>query len=166
MNRRFTQALQTLGRDRNSACIPYLTAGTHTDADLATLAQKAPAVVLALAFSDPCADSLKAAIAAQKALDNGATTADFFKTLAEIRTQAPHTAICVRAYANNIFAFGLDTFLEAIRAAGADAVTIPDLPSVMREMDPTWDDACKALDLELVELDAPEVQRLIQDANI
>ena len=56
----------------------------------------------------------------------------------------------------HIFCFGLDTFLEAIRAAGADAVTIPYFPNVRRCDGSTWDDACKALDLELVELDAPE----------
>jgi tryptophan synthase alpha chain len=82
---------------------------------------------LGVPFSDPLADGLTNQLAAQRALENGMTTARVFELVRRIRgsSEAP---IVFYTYYNLVFANGVDSYVEAASRAGVDGILTLDLP--------------------------------------
>ena len=112
--------------------IAYIGAGDPTFAATVALAlalEKAGTDVLELGvpFSDPLADGIVNQLAAQRALEAGATVRGVLDCVAEIR-RASQLPIVLYTYLNPIVQFGVAEFYRAAETAGVDGLLILDLP--------------------------------------
>jgi tryptophan synthase alpha chain len=120
-------------RDRNEkAFIAYICAGDPDlpkTVDLALALEKAGTDILELGvpFSDPLADGLVNQLAAQRALEAGATVRGVLDCVRQIR-QRSQIPIVLYTYLNPIFQFGFDRFHHEASEAGVDGLLILDLP--------------------------------------
>ena len=120
-------------RDENRAgFIPYICAGDPNFARTIEIAlalerNGADLLELGLPFSDPLADGIVNQLAAQRALEAGATAHGVLNCVREIRN-ASDIPIVLYTYLNPIFRFGIDNFYEAAAHAGIDGLLILDLP--------------------------------------
>ncbi len=83
-------------------------------------------IELQIPFSDPMADGPTIAVASEDALKAGATVADSLEILKKVVGLGKPVA--VMSYTNPVFRFGIAKFVEAIKAAGATAIIVPDCP--------------------------------------
>ncbi len=132
MQNRIDQCFAALQARNETAFIAYICAGDPSLAktvDLALALEKAGTDILELGvpFSDPLADGLVNQLAAQRALEAGATVPGVLDCIREIRrlSQMP---IVLYTYMNPIFQFGFDRFHRAASEAGVDGLLILDLP--------------------------------------
>ena len=144
-------------RDRGQcALIPFITAG---DPDLATTAKAlelldrsgADLIELGVPYSDPLADGPVIQAAATRALQRGTRLED---VLAMLKTVSPKlkSPIILFTYYNPILNYGVDAFMQAIAAAGASGLVVPDLP--LEEVESVSQAASKA-GVEVILLVAP-----------
>lgn len=132
MPNRIDQCFAALRSRNEKAFIAYLCAGDPTLArtvDLAVALEKAGTDILELGipFSDPLADGLVNQLAAQRALEAGATVPGVLDCVREIRTRS-QIPIVLYTYLNPIFQFGFKRFHREAAAAGVDGLLILDLP--------------------------------------
>ncbi len=116
----------------DKAFIAYVCAGDPTLArtvDLARALEAAGADILELGvpFSDPLADGIVNQLAAQRALEAGATVSGVLDCVREIR-RASEIPIVLYTYLNPIVQFGSPAFHRTAEAAGVDGLLILDLP--------------------------------------
>ena len=119
------------------AFIPFVTCG---DPDLETTKQivyemeKAGAALIELGipFSDPTAEGPVIQGANLRALTGGVTTDKIFDMVKEIRqnTQMP---LVFMTYANVVFSYGTERFLEKAKNVGMDGLILPDVPFEEKE---------------------------------
>ena len=119
------------------AFIPFVTCG---DPDLETTKQivyemeKAGAALIELGipFSDPTAEGPVIQGANLRALTGGVTTDKIFDMVKEIRqnTQIP---LVFMTYANVVFSYGTERFLEKAKNVGMDGLILPDVPFEEKE---------------------------------
>jgi tryptophan synthase alpha chain len=120
-------------RDENRAAfIPYICAGDPNfdrtvEIALALANNGADLLELGLPFSDPLADGIVNQLAAQRALEAGATALGVLDCVREIR-RGSQIPIVLYTYLNPIFRFGIDNFYKAAADAGVDGLLILDLP--------------------------------------
>jgi len=120
-------------REENRAgFIPYICAGDPNFArtvEIALALEKngADLLELGLPFSDPLADGIVNQLAAQRALEAGATAHGLLDCVREIR-RASEIPIVLYTYLNPIFRFGIEKFNRAAADAGVDGLLILDLP--------------------------------------
>lgn len=112
--------------------IAYICAGDPSLAqtvDLALALERAGSDILELGvpFSDPLADGIVNQLAAQRALNAGATVRGVLACVAEIR-RSSEMPIVLYTYLNPIVQFGLNAFYEEAQNAGVDGLLILDLP--------------------------------------
>lgn len=81
-----------------------------------------------LPFSDPSADGAVIANACTRVLQNGYKTAQAFDFIKELKAQHPKTPMALMSYASLIFTPGVENFCRQAKAAGVDALIVPDLP--------------------------------------
>jgi tryptophan synthase alpha chain len=139
---------------RRAALMPYLMGGfpdldSSTAIGLAYAEAGADVIELGVPFSDPLADGPVIHAAGTKALRAGATVP---LVLEVCRALAEHVPVVVMCYANPIQVRGLERFADALVAAGASGLIVPDLP--LEEAGETLR-ACDERDLALVPLVAP-----------
>jgi tryptophan synthase alpha chain len=132
MQNRIDQCFKALRSRNEKTFIAYISAGDPNLAatvDLALALEKAGTDVLELGvpFSDPLADGLVNQLAAQRALEAGATVPGVLDCIRKIRrlSQIP---IVLYTYLNPIFQFGLERFHREASNAGVDGLLILDLP--------------------------------------
>jgi tryptophan synthase alpha chain len=140
MPNRIDQCFAALWARNAKAFIAYICAGDPTLArtvDLALALEKAGTDILELGipFSDPLADGLVNQLAAQRALEAGATVAGVLDCIRQIRTRS-QIPIVLYTYLNPIFQFGFERFHREASNAGVDGLLILDLPP---EEDPPTD---------------------------
>ena len=147
---------RALGEGR-AAFVPYLTGG-FPDAELflrhaRELLPFADVLEVGLPYSDPLGDGPTIQRSSEHALAGGATPASIFEAIATLRAETD-TPIAVMTYYNPIYCYdgGESGFLRDLRAAGADAVILPDLPP--DEAD-TLIPAAREADVDTVFLVAP-----------
>ena len=138
------------------AFIPFVTCG---DPDLETTKQivyemeKAGAALIELGipFSDPTAEGPVIQGANLRALTGGVTTDKIFDMVKEIRqnTQIP---LVFMTYANVVFSYGTERFLEKAKNVGMDGLILPDVPFEEKE---EFDSVCKKYGIDLISLIAP-----------
>ncbi|MFK0729653.1 MAG: tryptophan synthase subunit alpha [Gloeotrichia echinulata GP01] len=127
-----SDCFETLGRNRECALIPFITAG---DPNLETTAAAlqvldsngADIIELGVPYSDPLADGPVIQAAATRALERG-TTLDQVLEMLQATTPSLRSPIILFTYYNPILHRGIDKFLAQIAAAGVAGLVVPDLP--------------------------------------
>jgi len=143
-----------------AALVAYLTAG-FPDAEVSARALVAVAeagadvIELGVPFSDPLADGPTIQAASFDALAAGMTLEGALALLRDFR-RTHDTPVVVFSYLNPLLRFGLERFLEAAAAAGAQGLLVTDLPA---GADPPIEQAIRRSPLDLVRLLAPTTPR-------
>ncbi|MFL6519101.1 MAG: tryptophan synthase subunit alpha [Chthoniobacterales bacterium] len=132
MPNRIDQCFSALAAWNEKAFIAYICAGDPDLArtvDLALALEKAGVDILELGvpFSDPLADGLVNQLAAQRALEAGATVSGVLDCVRQVRQQS-QIPIVLYTYLNPIFQFGFERFHREADAAGVDGLLLLDLP--------------------------------------
>ena len=132
MPNRIDQCFAGLRKQNEKAFIAYICAGDPDfprTVDLALDLEKSGVDILELGvpFSDPLADGLVNQLAAQRALEAGATVPGVLDCVREIRRRS-QIPIVLYTYLNPIFQFGVDKFHREAAAAGVDGLLLLDLP--------------------------------------
>jgi tryptophan synthase alpha chain len=127
------ETFQQVQAANRPALMPYFTLGFPTpeislDVIAAIAASGADLIELGLPFSDPLADGPTIQHSTQVALEQGVTSARCLEMVAELRARGVSQPLVLMGYINPLLAFGLERFVEAARAAGADGFIVPDLP--------------------------------------
>ncbi len=127
-----SDCFETLGRNRECALIPFITAGDPdletTAAALQTLDRNGADIIeLGVPYSDPLADGPVIQAAATRALSRG-TTLDQVLEMLQVTTPKLRSPISLFTYYNPILHRGIDKFLQEIVAAGVAGLVVPDLP--------------------------------------
>jgi len=118
--------------ERRCAFVPYLTGGfpepSTCEKLLMVLADNGADVIeVGLPFSDPLADGPTIQWSSRVALDNGATPATVFDTIARSRKRL-NCPVVLMTYYNPVLKMGLAEFAKRACEAGVAGVVIPDLP--------------------------------------
>jgi len=129
---RIDHCFSQLRAQKRTGFIPYICAGDpslNKTVDLALALEKAGTDILELGipFSDPLADGLVNQLAAQRALEAGATVPGVLDCIRQIRTRS-QIPIVLYTYLNPIFQFGFERFHREASNAGVDGLLILDLP--------------------------------------
>jgi tryptophan synthase alpha chain len=132
MQNRIDQCFDALRSRNEKAFVAYICAGDPdfpATVDLALALGKAGTDILELGvpFSDPLADGIVNQLAAQRALEAGATVQGVLDCVREIRRHS-QIPIVLYTYMNPIFQFGFERFHGEASAAGVDGLLILDLP--------------------------------------
>ena len=132
MSERIERLFARCRDEKRAAFIPYICAGDPNFARTVEIAlalerNGADLLELGLPFSDPLADGVVNQLAAQRALEAGATALGVLDCIREIRRASP-IPIVLYTYLNPIFRFGVDKFHQAAANAGVDGLLILDLP--------------------------------------
>ena len=144
------------------AFIPFITCG---DPDLETSARLiraaaengADLIELGIPFSDPTAEGPVIQEANERALKAGTTTDKVFALVRELR-RSLSIPLVFMTYANVVFSYGTDRFLDNCAEAGIQGLILPDVPF---EEKAEFDPASKARGLELISLIAPTSEERI-----
>ena len=151
MNKRITEAFA-----HGKAFIPFITCGDpslEVTEQLVYALEEAGAdlIELGIPFSDPTAEGPVIQGANLRALTGGVTTDKIFDMVKEIRqnTQIP---LVFMTYANVVFSYGTERFLEKAKNVGMDGLILPDVPFEEKE---EFDIVCKKYGIDLISLIAP-----------
>lgn len=129
---RIAAAFTRARHEKRAAFVAYLTAGdpdfaTSLEACRAVLAGGADVLELGVPFSDPLADGPTNQHAAQRALEGGMTAARTGELVRRIR-EFSEVPIVFYTYYNLVFSNGVENYVRAAKAAGADGLLTLDLP--------------------------------------
>ncbi len=130
---RIDQTFKRLRRDGKKGLVTYICAGDPNLSATARLAKEFERVgvdvlELGVPFSDPLADGIVNQLAAQRALDAGATPRGVLETIAKLRTEGVNIPIVLYIYYNVIHRWGTEQFLADAARAGVDGILPLDLP--------------------------------------
>ncbi|HMD14111.1 MAG TPA: tryptophan synthase subunit alpha, partial [Bacteroidota bacterium] len=129
---RISNRLQQCKQQGKKALSFFITAGYPTLDSTVPLVlglaeSGADIVEIGIPFSDPIADGSTIQMSSEQALRNGITLAKTFIMAKEIRKQT-NIPLVLMGYANPIFAFGLQEFIQTASEYGVDGIIVPDLP--------------------------------------
>ncbi len=138
------------------AFIPFITCG---DPDLATTAAAvreavkngADLIELGIPFSDPTAEGPVIQEANVRALAGGVTTDKVFDLVRELRRDVTIPLVFM-TYANVVFSYGSERFLDKCADVGIDGLILPDVPFEERE---EFLPICRRYGVKLISLIAP-----------
>jgi tryptophan synthase alpha chain len=142
------------GSGKRAALMPYLMGGFPDLATSLAIGEAyadggADLVEFGVPFSDPLADGPVIQAAGTRALAGGATVAAVLEVAAALSERLPVVVMC---YSNHVYARGPAGFADALAAAGASGLIVPDLPL---EEAADVRTACDAAGVALVPLAAP-----------
>ncbi|MGI5831510.1 MAG: tryptophan synthase subunit alpha [Thermoguttaceae bacterium] len=148
--------------NHGKAFIPFITCG---DPDLATTAKLVRAaadsgadlIELGIPFSDPTAEGPVIQEASERALKAGTTTDKVFDLVRDLRTELTLPMVFM-TYANVVFSYGTDRFLEKSSSVGIQGLILPDVPFEEKE---EFGPACRRHGLDLISLIAPTSEERI-----
>ncbi|MFF2090098.1 tryptophan synthase subunit alpha [Paenibacillus sp. NPDC058174] len=151
------QTFAKLKEEGKTALIPFLTTG---DPDLETtiaiiqqLEQSgADLIELGVPYSDPLADGPVIQRASERALVNRISIRDCIDTAEKARQAGVKLPFILFTYFNPVLQFGLEAFMELVKAKGISGLIIPDLPI---EEDEDVRTLAEAADIHLIPLVAP-----------
>lgn len=141
---------------KGKAFIPFITCGDPSleiTEQLVYAMEEAGAdlVELGIPFSDPTAEGPVIQDASERALKGGTTTDKIFDMVGRIR-QKTDIPLAFMTYANVVFSYGTEKFVEKAAALGMDGIILPDVP--LEEKD-EFDRICAASGIDLISLIAP-----------
>jgi len=146
------------------AFIPFITCGfpdleTTKECVLKMAENGADIIELGIPFSDPTAEGVVIQEANEKALAGFVTTDKVFELVSELRkeTQVP---LVFMTYANVVFSYGTERFLERSKAVGIDGIILPDVPFEEKE---EFEPVCDKYDIPLISFVAPTSHSRIVD---
>ena len=133
MTNRIDQAFKILKKKKKKALVAFVTFGDPNPKATEALAlefQKQGADILELGFpfSDPVADGPIIQRASNRALKNGVTLGEFFRSVRRLRQKGLSIPVVLMGYYNPIFHFGESRFVSEAKKSGVDGVIVPDLP--------------------------------------
>ena len=154
---RIASSFQRAAAAGRAALMPYYTLGYPTpEASLAVVEAIAQAgadlIELGLPFSDPLADGPTIQHSTQVALEQGMTMGRCLEMVSSLRRGGVRQPLLLMGYTNPILAYGIERFVDAAAAAGADGLIVPDLPP---EEAAALEAACLTSGLALIFLLAP-----------
>lgn len=138
------------------AFIPFITCG---DPDLETTGaivralekNGADLIELGIPFSDPTAEGPVIQGANIRALAGGVTTDRIFDFVRELRREVKVPMVFM-TYANVVFSYGTERFVQTCARIGMDGLILPDVPFEEKE---EFDSVCRKYGLDLISLIAP-----------
>lgn len=144
------------------AFIPFITCG---DPDLETtktcvleaVKNGADLIELGIPFSDPTAEGPVIQGANMRALSGGVTTDQIFGFVEELRQEVTIPLVFM-TYANVVFSYGTERFLDRCRKAGMDGLILPDVPFEEKE---EFAESCRKYGVDLISLIAPTSEHRI-----
>ena len=136
--------------------IPFITCGdpdleTTKKAVLEMAANGADIVELGIPFSDPTAEGPVIQGANLRALSGGVTTDKVFDLVREIRRETD-IALCFMTYANVVYSYDAEKFINTCKEIGIDGLILPDLPYEEKE---EFLPLCKECGVDLISFVAP-----------
>ena len=145
------------------AFIPFITCG---DPDLETTGRivremeknGADLVELGIPFSDPTAEGPVIQGANIRALSGGVTTDKIFGFVEELRKDVKIPMVFM-TYANVVFSYGIERFVQRCAEVGIDGIILPDVPfEEKEEFAPT----CRSHGIDFISLVAPTSENRIE----
>ena len=132
MNKRITDAFSN-----GKAFIPFVTCGdpsmdTTYEIVLAMAEAGADLIELGIPFSDPTAEGPVIQDANERALKAGATTDKVFDLVVKIREKTDIPMVFM-TYANVVYSYGSERFLDKAKEVGMDGLILPDVPFEEKE---------------------------------
>ena len=151
MNKRIADAFAN-----GKAFIPFLTCGDpslEVTEQLIYAMEEAGAdlIELGIPFSDPTAEGPVIQAANVRALSGGVTTDKIFDMVKRLR-QNTKIPMVFMTYANVVFSYGTERFIQKAASLGMDGLILPDVPFEEKE---EFDSVCKKYGLDLISLIAP-----------
>ena len=151
MNKRIAEAFAN-----GKAFIPFLTCGDpslEVTEQLIYAMEEAGAdlIELGIPFSDPTAEGPVIQAATVRALSGGVTTDKIFDMVKRLR-QNTKIPMVFMTYANVVFSYGTERFIQKAASLGMDGLILPDVPFEEKE---EFDSVCKKYGLDLISLIAP-----------
>ena len=151
MNKRIAEAFAN-----GKAFIPFLTCGDpslEVTEQLIYAMEEAGAdlIELGIPFSDPTAEGPVIQAANVRALSGGVTTDKIFDMVKRLR-QNTKIPMVFMTYANVVFSYGTERFIQKAASLGMDGLILPDVPFEEKE---EFDSVCKKYGLDLSSLIAP-----------
>lgn len=148
--------------ENGKAFIAFITCG---DPDLATTKESikeavkngADLIELGIPFSDPTAEGPVIQGANIRALKGGVTTDKIFDFVEDIRKEVTIPFVFM-TYANVVFSYGAERFMEKCKNTGMDGIILPDLPFEEKE---EFSDVCRKYGIDLISLIAPTSENRI-----
>jgi tryptophan synthase alpha chain len=142
--------------NNKKAFIPFITAGDpdiETTKHLVLAMEKAGAdlIELGIPFSDPVAEGPVIQEADYRALAGGVTTDMIFDMVEDIR-KSSDIPLAFMTYANPIYTYGAERFMQNCRKVGIDAVIVPDIPFDERDEIKPY---CDKYNISLISMIAP-----------
>ena len=141
---------------KGKAFIPFITCGDPSleiTEQLVYAMEEAGAdlIELGIPFSDPTAEGPVIQEANVRALRGGVTTDKVFDMVTKIREKTDVPMVFM-TYANVVFSYGTERFIEKAAKVGMDGLILPDVPFEEKE---EFDSVCKKNGLDLISLIAP-----------
>ena len=151
MNKRIAEAFAN-----GKAFIPFLTCGDpslEVTEQLIYAMEEAGAdlIELGIPFSDPTAEGPVIQAANVRALSGGVTPDKICDMVKRLR-QNTKIPMVFMTYANVVFSYGTERFIQKAASLGMDGLILPDVPFEEKE---EFDSVCKKYGLDLISLIAP-----------
>lgn len=148
---------------QHKAFIPFVTCGdpdlATTKAIIRTLAKNGADIIeLGIPFSDPTAEGPVIQAANLRALKNQVTTDDIFELVAQLRQELT-VPLVIMTYANVVFSYGTERFIQKAQAVGIDGLILPDVPYEEKE---EFQQVCQQYQLAFISLIAPTSKERIE----
>lgn len=165
MNKRITDAFAN-----GKAFIPFITCGDpslEVTEQIVYAMEEAGAdlIELGIPFSDPTAEGPVIQGANVRALTGGVTTDKIFDMVVKIRKKTSIPMVFM-TYANVVFSYGTERFLQTASEIGMDGLILPDVPFEEKE---EFDAVCKKYGVDLISLIAPtsheRIARIAREAE-
>jgi tryptophan synthase alpha chain len=94
---------------------------------IAAIDNGADVIELGVPFSDPLADGPVIQRASERAVARGTRLADVLTLCKEIREARPQAGLILFSYLNPVVRYGMEAFVTAAKASGADGVLLTDM---------------------------------------
>ena len=142
--------------ENGKAFIAFITCGdpdveTTINAVREAVKNGADLIELGIPFSDPTAEGPVIQSANVRALKNGITTDKVFNLVKELR-QDVKVPMVFMTYANVVFSYGAEKFMNTCKEIGIDGLILPDIPYEEKE---EFSDICHKYDIDLISFVAP-----------
>ena len=156
--------------NHGKAFIPFITCGDPslelTEELVYAMAEAgADLIELGIPFSDPTAEGPVIQAADARALSAGTTTDKVFELTAKLRKKVSLPMVYM-TYANVVFSYGSERFIQKAAEVGIDGLILPDVPYEEKE---EFDGLCKKYGLDLISLIAPtshdRIATIAKEAN-